>query len=146
MNKTKNILLAGGLIFLSLMILLIIYIYVISQSIINLETEIILMVKPQTIGKVKYNEDLLLATQSLNPPGVYSTGMLVQISGTGGDGLRIRAYAGLNEPPMFLGLEGENFKIVEGPEIINNSIWWKIQSFENESKVGWAVQNYLSKP
>jgi hypothetical protein len=145
MKVTKNILIVGGIICLGLVLLFLSYIFILSQSIISIESENILKITPKTIEKLNNIENSILFTQTPNPPGVYSTDMIVQISGTGGEGLRIRAYAGLNELPMFLGTEGDFYKIVGGPEIIDNAIWWKIQSIENTDRIGWAVQNYLSQ-
>jgi hypothetical protein len=110
-----------------------------------METTNNLKITAQLSQQINTLDDSESATQSPNPPGVYSVKMLVRISGTGEDGLRIRANAGLNEVTMFLGSEGEVFEIIDGPEIIDNSIWWKIQAIDNHSKFGWAVQVYLSQ-
>ena len=96
-------------------------------------------------NSVKTDNELLIASQTPNLPGVFSVGMHVQIYMTGGDGLRIRSIAGFDGTPMFLGSEGENFEILEGPEIIDSTIWWKIASVSNPKKTGWAVQDYLSQ-
>jgi len=87
--------------------------------------------------------DLPQASQTPNLPGVFSVGMYVQISKTGGDGLRIRSIAGFDGIPMYLGSEGERFEIVEGPKINEGKIWWKIVSINNPQKIGWAVQDYF---
>lgn len=77
-------------------------------------------------------------------PGVVSLGMAVQVSGTGQDGLRMRAEPGTEADVLFLANEGENFIIVDGPVIQDSLIWWKIQSLQDAGKVGWSVQDFLA--
>lgn len=79
-------------------------------------------------------------------PGVIAAGAYVQIHGTGGDGLRLRAGAGLDQPVGFLGLESEVFLVVEGPEEKDGYEWWLLESpyDEGQRRRGWAVSNYLS--
>jgi len=89
------------------------------------------------------SNELLKSSQTPNLPGVFSVGMYVHISKTGGDGLRIRSLAGFDGIPIYLGSEGEEFVIVEGPEINEGKIWWKIVSISNPQKIGWSVQDYF---
>jgi len=91
------------------------------------------------------SNDFLKESQTPNLPGVFFAGMHIYIFDTGGDGLKIRSSAGLNGIPIYLGLEGEEFEIIEGPKIIDSKIWWKIASINNPRKIGWAVQDYLIK-
>ena len=70
--------------------------------------------------------------------------MKVHIFKTDGDGLIIRSSAGFTGIPIYLGLEREEFEIIEGPKIIDSEIWWRIASIEDPQKVGWAVQDYLN--
>jgi hypothetical protein len=78
-------------------------------------------------------------------PGTFSIGSFVQISGTGGDGLRLRAGAGLDQPVGFLGLESEVFLIVDGPLEGDGYTWYLLESpyDEGQKRRGWAVSNYL---
>jgi hypothetical protein len=76
-------------------------------------------------------------------PGVISLGMTVQITGTGQDGLRMRADAGTDQTVLFLANEGDLFTIVDGPVIRDSLIWWKIQALDDAHKSGWSVQDYL---
>lgn len=78
-----------------------------------------------------------------NLPGVVSLGMTVQVSGTGQDGLRMRAEPGTDQTVVFVANEGEYFSIIDGPVIKDSLIWWKIQALDNAQKVGWSVQDYL---
>ena len=71
-------------------------------------------------------------------------GAYVQIYGTGGDGLRLRAGPGTDNPPLFLGKESEVFQIKNGPKESGGFTWWYVVAPYDESRKGWAVQNYLS--
>lgn len=88
------------------------------------------------------------ATQSSDVPpphlaGDLSIGDNVQISGTGGDGLRLRSSPGLQGEVLFLGYEGEVFQISDGPEDSDGYIWWYLIAPYDEKVQGWAVSNYL---
>ena len=50
------------------------------------------------------------------PAGELGIGVFVEISGTGGDGLRLREAPGLENRMKFLGVESEIFKIEDGPQ------------------------------
>ena len=76
-------------------------------------------------------------------PGVFSVGYKVRIVNTGGEGLRIRQEPSLEGAPLFLGSEGEEFSIKDGPTISGNNVWWFIESEEEGLRRGWAVQDYL---
>ncbi|OGO26796.1 MAG: hypothetical protein A2W33_02445 [Chloroflexi bacterium RBG_16_52_11] len=76
-------------------------------------------------------------------PGLIITGDSVQISGTGGDGLRLRSEPGLNGVVNFLAYEGEIFKVSEGPKESDGYTWWYLVAPYDESVQGWAVSNYL---
>lgn len=72
-----------------------------------------------------------------------AVGMIVQVSGTGGDGLRFRDAPGLDEKVKFLGLEAEVFQVVDGPQDVSGFTWWYLAALYDESIQGWAVGNYL---
>lgn len=89
-------------------------------------------------------------TQEVSPtapppsaPGLFSIGALVQVYGTGGDGLRLRSQPGLDAEIEFLGLENEVFQINDGPAEADGYRWWYLANPYDSSKVGWAVANYL---
>jgi hypothetical protein len=79
------------------------------------------------------------------PPGVLAIGAFVQISGTGGDGLRLRTGPGLDNPVGFLGLESEVFQVIDGPREADGFTWFLVESpyDEGQKRSGWAVSNYL---
>ena len=89
-----------------------------------------------------------LPTPTSNVPpspeaGSLSVGAYVQISGTGGDGLRIRSEAGLQGQVQALGIEAEVFQITDGPQDADGYTWWYLTAPYEEARRGWAVANYL---
>ena len=79
----------------------------------------------------------------LPPPGDISVDAFVQITGTGGDGLRLRVGPGLDRDVRLIGLEAEVFLVQEGPEKTDGFTWWHLEGPFDESRRGWAVANYL---
>lgn len=77
------------------------------------------------------------------PPGEIAASAYVQVSGTGGDGLRMRSEPGLNSEVKFLGLESEVFQVLDGPELVDGYTWWLLVAPYDENVRGWAVSNYL---
>jgi hypothetical protein len=84
----------------------------------------------------------------LNPTKEPMTGIqvggYVQITGTEGDGLRLRQDPSLSGPIVYLGLEGEIFQVTGGPQDNDGYLWWRLVAPLNEEKQGWAVSNYLT--
>ncbi len=76
-------------------------------------------------------------------PGQATIGAYVQISGTGGDGLRLRAAPGLDGTPLFLGFDGEIYEVRQGPAIADGYTWWFLVSPYDENRSGWAAARYL---
>ena len=79
----------------------------------------------------------------LPPPGNISVGAFVEVPGTGGDGLRLRAGPSLDRDVRLLGLEAEVFLVQDGPQQGDGFTWWHLQGPFDESRQGWAVVNYL---
>ncbi|MES0359887.1 MAG: hypothetical protein ABUK20_03155 [Anaerolineales bacterium] len=79
----------------------------------------------------------------LPPPGDISIGAFVEVTGTGGDGLRLRAGPGLDRDVRLLGLEAEVFLVQDGPQQVDGFTWWHLEGPFDESRQGWAVVNYL---
>lgn len=77
------------------------------------------------------------------PPGEIGAGAFVQISGTGGDGLRLRAEPGLEGEVRFLALEAEVFQVQDGPRDVSGYTWWFLVAPYDDDVMGWAVSNYL---
>ena len=72
-----------------------------------------------------------------------SQGALVQVAGTGGEGLRLRERPGLDAPIKFLGLESEVFQLGEGPVEQDGFTWWLLENPYDAAKFGWAVGDFL---
>jgi hypothetical protein len=87
------------------------------------------------------------ATISVFPtplPGVITIGGYVQITGTGGDGLRLRSEPGLGNTIRFIAMESEVFLVLEGPQTADGLTWWYLAAPYEETRRGWAVSNYLA--
>ncbi|WP_298010590.1 MULTISPECIES: SH3 domain-containing protein [Anaerolinea] len=72
-----------------------------------------------------------------------SIGVYVQISGTGGDGLRLRSGPGKEFPPLFLGYESEVFEVKDGPKFSDGITWWYLVAPYDQTRSGWAASDYL---
>ncbi len=72
-----------------------------------------------------------------------SLGKFVQIAGTGGDGLRLRAGPGKGFAPLFLGYESEVFEVKDGPKFSDGITWWYLVAPYDETRSGWAAADYL---
>jgi hypothetical protein len=76
-------------------------------------------------------------------PGVISISAYVQISGTGGIGLRLRAEPSLTATVRLLGSEAEIFLVEEGPVEQDGYTWWYLVGPFDNTRAGWAVANFL---
>ncbi len=85
----------------------------------------------------------LTATQSALSINGISIGAYVQIIGTEGKGLRLRAEPGLNSPLLFVGMEEEVFEVCDGPVESDGYFWWYLSAPYDETRSGWAVSDYL---
>ena len=76
-------------------------------------------------------------------PGSVGIGVFVQVSGTGGDGLRLRKEPGLSSEMQFLGLDGELFQVGDGPMEQDGYTWWFVVGSYDETRQGWAAADFL---
>lgn len=76
--------------------------------------------------------------------GGISQGMYVQISGTEGQGLRLRAGPGTSNPPRFLGMDSEVFLVKDGPQDSDGFTWWYLEAPYDPGRSGWAASAYLT--
>jgi hypothetical protein len=79
------------------------------------------------------------ATQTLLP-GTFAIGAYVQITA---DGLRIRSAPGLNGQLLFIGNFSEVFLIMGGSQEADGYTWWQLTAPYDQTRSGWAVQDYL---
>lgn len=70
-------------------------------------------------------------------------GTLVQVSGTGGDGLRIRVSPGLGNDVIFVVKDGDVFRVSDGPQEASGYTWWYLISTLDDNIRGWGVGNFL---
>ena len=90
------------------------------------------------------------ATATVDPfaPSPTPTGLAVgnyaQITGTNGEGLRIRSNPGLTGEPVFLGFDTEVFLVQDGPREADGYIWWYIVAPYDENRAGWAAADFLT--
>ncbi len=87
-------------------------------------------------------------TPSLSPAelesGKIQIGVMIQITGTEGDGLRLRAEPGVSAAPIVLGKDGEEFLVKDGPSHKDGFNWWKLESQKDSARAGWAAADYLA--
>ncbi len=76
-------------------------------------------------------------------PGQIAIGSYVQITGTAGDGLRIRSAAGLNSAQLFLGYDSEVFQVKDGPQQLDGYTWYYLVAPYDDKRAGWAASNFL---
>lgn len=77
-------------------------------------------------------------------PGVIGIGAFVQVSGTGGNGLRLRKGPGLGYEMQFLGLDGELFQVADGPIDADGFTWWFVVGSYDGTRQGWAAADFLA--
>lgn len=87
-------------------------------------------------------DPLLVGTPTL-APDVIGVGGYVQITGTDGEGLRLRANPGLNGNPVFLGYDEEVFQVRDGPQESDGYVWWYLVAPYDETRAGWAAADFL---
>ena len=81
---------------------------------------------------------------SPTPPAGVAVGNYVQITGTEGQGLRIRKAPGLDGEFEFLAYDAEVFVVQDGPQEVDGYVWWYLVAPYDETRVGWAAADFLS--
>ncbi|MBN1305767.1 MAG: SH3 domain-containing protein [Anaerolineales bacterium] len=77
-------------------------------------------------------------------PGVLAIGAYIQITGTKGDGLRLRSEPGLDSELLFLGYDSEVFQVQDGPIEADGYTWWYLAAPSyDEGRSGWAAADFL---
>jgi len=146
-NQTRKIVFAGAGLAVSLYLgLLFLQLFIFPNFFFTSDLGVDVRITPYSTreGLYKADEKFLDSIPASPIPGVFAVGIKVEISGTGGDGLRMREDPGMDSEILYLAREGEDCIILEGPKIEENLIWWKIQSLEEENKSGWSVQTYMN--
>ncbi len=71
-------------------------------------------------------------------------GNYVQITGTEGQGLKIRASAGLDGEFQFLAYDSEVFVVKDGPKAVDGYTWWYLVAPYDDTRAGWAASDFLT--
>lgn len=77
------------------------------------------------------------------PSSNIAIGVYVQVSGTGGDGLRLHKEAGVSSEVRYIAIESEVFLVKDGPIDTDGYMWWLLQDPYTDNAAGWGVGNYL---
>ena len=77
------------------------------------------------------------------PAGPIGKGSYVKVSGTAGNGLRLRDQPGLKGKVLLLGTEAEVFKVEDGPVEVDGYTWWYLVGPFDPNRKGWGVADYL---
>jgi hypothetical protein len=99
-------------------------------------------IQPPTTSPTPFDEPVPTSVPP-SPQGTITLGGYVEVSGTGGDGLRLRSEAGINSDVRILAAEKEVFQVQDGPAEIDGYTWWYLVGLTDSSQRGWAVSNYL---
>jgi len=87
-------------------------------------------------------------TPSLAAPSVgggrFAPGVYVQITGTEGEGLRLRTAPGTSSEVRFLAFDAEVFKVIDGTKMADGYTWWYLEAPYDQTRSGWAAQDFLS--
>jgi len=78
-----------------------------------------------------------------SPAGI-AIGNYAQITGTEGQGLRIRAEPGLGGEFQFLAYDSEVFVVQDGPREVDGYVWWYLVAPYDDTRVGWAAADFLT--
>jgi hypothetical protein len=78
------------------------------------------------------------------PEGVVGVGIYVQVSGTGGAGLRMRKEPGLKSEVIFSAMDSEVFLVIDGPETVDGHTWWHLEAPYDRNRNGWSAADYLT--
>jgi hypothetical protein len=81
---------------------------------------------------------------SPTPPAGIAIGNYVQITGTEGQGLRVRTQPGLNGAFEFLAYDSEVFIVKDGPRDVDGYTWWYLVAPYDETRTGWAAADFLT--
>jgi hypothetical protein len=113
--------------------------------------EITVVVAPTLTPVISLPTSAVTPTATNPPPqsgiptasGSISVGMYVQISSTGGSGLRLHAEPGTSSKALFLGMESEVYLVQDGPQQKDGFTWYYLVAPYDKSRSGWAASNYL---
>lgn len=136
----------GGLLF-GVLILSVIYTKP-GEAALGNPTAVVTIVAAPTSTPLGSQNLLFTPTPTQEQPSVVidgiTLGRYVQITGTGGDGLRLRKEPGIGAPVLFLGYESEVFKVNDGPIEADEFFWWFLTAPYDENRSGWAAATFVT--
>jgi hypothetical protein len=107
-------------------------------------TSVILVIPAPTLTLTMEKLIELSPTPMAASRGGIAVGSFVQIAGTEGSGLRLRAGPGINYSADFVGMDAEVFEVKDGPVDADGYIWWYLVAPYDTSRSGWAASQYLT--
>ncbi len=78
------------------------------------------------------------------PEGVVGVGIYVQVTGTGGAGLRIRKEPGLGSEVIFSAMDSEMFLVIDGSVVADGYTWWHVEAPYDRNRNGWSAADFLT--
>ena len=78
-----------------------------------------------------------------NDPRYLLAGSLAQVSGTGTQGLRVRAAPELNSELRAVLIEGGQVEMLEGPIAADGYQWYRVQ-YDSMGRLGWVAAQFLT--
>jgi hypothetical protein len=78
------------------------------------------------------------------PEGVIGVGAYIQVVGTEGAGLRMRAEPGLAGEIKFTALDSEVFLVIDGPVEADGYTWWHLEAPYDQTRNGWSAGEFLT--
>jgi len=108
----------------------------------------ITILPPAIIPTVDNSFLVILPTSTPQPSqgseGEFPVDSYVQITGTGGNGLRLRENPGTDANVRFIAAESEVFKVIGGPVQSGEYTWWQLTAPYDNQRQGWAAADFLS--
>lgn len=131
--------------------LLLVVVYFVSGSLIPEDEEpyqgggelMIIPVPTATASPTPTPTPIVIASPTAAVEDGIQMGGYAQITGTGGEGLRLRREPSLRGGIVYLGLEGEIFYVKGGPTEADGYLWWQLEAPLNPARQGWTVSDYL---
>jgi hypothetical protein len=95
------------------------------------------------IGLTIFPTPTMEITETIENNYKFKLGEFVQITGTSGDGLRLRSEPGRSFSVNFIGMDAEVFEVIDGPVEADGFIWWYLEAPYDKNRNGWSVDEYL---
>lgn len=95
-----------------------------------------------TVTPASAGADNAQGTSPSSEEGDVRVGGFVEVRGTAGLGVRVRSGPGLNYTTNKIYEEGTRFKVLEGPQAIDDLQWWRLE--DPSGVIGWAAGDYLT--